>query len=127
MLRFRGRLSFALDECPEWKPVAPAGEVKVSGTRRLAPAVAIEQPSGREERIKAAAAALAIGAGGQLPGRERTARRSEATQLRKQNSAAKRFGLIVGSVLPWRLLDFHCPHEFRPKRADSGVGSKGRI
>jgi tRNA A-37 threonylcarbamoyl transferase component Bud32 len=92
---FVAALSFALDECPEWKPVAPAGELKGSGIRRLAPAVAIEQPSAREERIKAAAAAVAIGAGGELPGRERTARRSEATQLRKQNSAAKRFGLIV--------------------------------
>ncbi|HMJ60774.1 MAG TPA: PEGA domain-containing protein, partial [Bryobacteraceae bacterium] len=87
-----------MDECPDWKPpVAVVAELKAPAPEVVAPVIAIEQPSGggREERVKAAAAALAIGSGGELPGRERTARRSEATQLRKENSAGKRFALIV--------------------------------
>lgn len=95
---FVAALSFAMDECPDWKPpVAAVAELKAPAPEVVAPVIAIEQPSGggRDERVKAAAAALAIGTGGELPGRERTARRSEATQLRKENSAGKRFGLIV--------------------------------
>jgi len=94
---FVAALSFALRESPEWKPVAAVAvaEAKSPPMEDIAPVVAVEQPNGREERVKAAAAALAFGTGGGLPGRERTARRSEATQLRKENSAGKRFALIV--------------------------------
>ncbi len=94
---FIAALSFAIDECPDWKPaVAVAVEVKAPAPESSTPVIAIAQSSDRrEERMKAAAAALAIGSGGELPGRERTARRSEATQLRKENSTGKRFGLIV--------------------------------
>jgi tRNA A-37 threonylcarbamoyl transferase component Bud32 len=93
---FLAALSFAIDECPDWKPAVAVAEVKTPAPESPTPAIAIQQPSdGREERVKAAAAALAIGSGGELPGRERTARRSEATQLRKENSTGKRFGLIV--------------------------------
>jgi predicted Ser/Thr protein kinase len=94
---FVAALSFALDECPEWKPpVAAAAEVKAPAPEVPAPIIGIERPSGeREERVKAAAAAVAFGTGGELPGRERTARRSEATQLRNENSAGKRFALII--------------------------------
>jgi predicted Ser/Thr protein kinase len=94
---FVAALSFAIDECPQWKPpVAAVAEVKAPAPKVQAPVIAIEPPSGRrDERVKAAAAALAIGAGGELPGRERTARRGEATQFRKENSAGKRFGLII--------------------------------
>jgi tRNA A-37 threonylcarbamoyl transferase component Bud32 len=86
---FVAALSLALDECPEWRPVAPMGETMPS------PITAVGQPGTRDERMKIAAAALVIGAGGELPGRERTARRSEAAQLREENSRGKRWGLIV--------------------------------
>jgi tRNA A-37 threonylcarbamoyl transferase component Bud32 len=89
---FVAALSLALDECPEWRPVAPMGETIP------APIVAAGPPTGRDQRVppqNAAAAAIAIGTGGELPGRERTARRSEASQLRKEGSAGKRLGLIL--------------------------------
>jgi len=93
---FIAALSFAIDECPDWKPAVAVAEVKAPAPESPTPVIAIEQPSDRrEDRVKAAAAALAIGSGGELPGRERTARRSEATQLRKENSTGKRVGLIV--------------------------------
>jgi serine/threonine-protein kinase len=92
---FVAALSFALNECPEWKPGAVMPAAKAPAAEGLAPVVPIELPGAREERVKAVAAGMAIGSGGQLPGRERTARRSEATQLREQNSAGKRFGLII--------------------------------
>jgi serine/threonine-protein kinase len=88
-------LSFALNECPDWKPATLMAEAKAPAPERLARVISIEPPGGREERVKAVAAGLAIGSGGELPGRERTARRSEATQLREQKSAGKRFGLII--------------------------------
>jgi hypothetical protein len=97
---FVAALSFALNECPEWKPVAMLAGAKAAAPEGLAPVIPIEPRRGREDRINAMAAipAMAIpamGTGGQLPGRERTARRSEATQLRRENSAGKRFGLII--------------------------------
>jgi serine/threonine-protein kinase len=98
---FVAALFFALDECPEWKPGVAVAEAKVPAPERFAPVIAVEPPSGREERVKAAAAAFAIGTGGELPGRERTARRSEATQLRRENSAGKRFGLIIALCFPF--------------------------
>ncbi len=92
---FVAALSFALNECPEWKPAAVVPEAKAPVPRGLAPIIATEPPGAREERVKAVAAGMPIGSGGELPGRQRTARRSEATQLRRENSAAKRFGLII--------------------------------
>lgn len=97
---FVAALSFALNECPEWKPVATLAGAKATAPESPAPRIAIEPPGGREERMKAMAAIPAMGipamgTGGELPGRERTARRSEATQLRRENSAGKRFGLII--------------------------------
>jgi serine/threonine-protein kinase len=92
---FVAALSFALNECPEWKPAAVIAEVRVPAPERLASVIPIDPPGRREEQVKAVAAGVAIGWGGELPGRERTARRSEATQLREQNSAGKRFGLII--------------------------------
>ncbi|HEY3458362.1 MAG TPA: serine/threonine-protein kinase [Bryobacteraceae bacterium] len=86
---FVAALSFALDECPDWKPVA---SVAVATPPPVKP---VEQPDGRDERIRAAAAVLAIGTGGELPGRERTARRIAAAQPSEENSRGKRVALVI--------------------------------
>ena len=86
---FAAALSFALDECPDWKPVASVAIATPP------PVKAVEQPDGRDERIRAAAAALVMGTGGELPGRERTARRIAATQPSDENSRGKRIALVI--------------------------------
>lgn len=86
---FAAALSFALDECPNWKPVASVAIATPP------PVKAVEQPDGRDERIRAVAAALAIGTGGELPGRERTARRIAAAQPSRESSRGKRAALVI--------------------------------
>jgi len=84
---FAAALSFALDECPNWKPVASFAIMTPP------PVKAVEQPDARDERIRAAA--LALGTGGELPGRERTARRIAAAQPPEESSRGKRIALVI--------------------------------
>ncbi|HEY6990025.1 MAG TPA: serine/threonine-protein kinase [Bryobacteraceae bacterium] len=86
---FASALSFALDECPDWKPVASVAIATPP------PVKAVEPPDGRDERSRAAAAALVMGTGGELPGRERTARRIAAAQPSEENSHGKRVALVI--------------------------------